>query len=190
MLCKKYPQSVIFFFPHAGSKLACTPSTEEWPHHGQEGSSPGLHCLPPSHSLGMLSALSPSLWFTTILFISNTWTFSKKRSMQFGLNTSFFKNLLSRYKSFRLLLKRKFNFLIINYLKKALLQWLKNILGICMTDSVQRLLTSIYHPSLCISSFCVNLELCLFIVIQKRMMNTRIVKVSKKVQTITTRMPL
>lgn len=46
---------------------------------------------------------------------SNTWTSLKKKSMRFGLNASFFKNLTFQIQIIEAPLKRKPSFLIINY---------------------------------------------------------------------------
>lgn len=123
-----HPQRVTFFFTcrkQAGMSLWHRGAASAWS--GRQGYTP---ILPPAllacHSPGL-----PSLWFTTILFTSNTWTSLKKKSMQFGLNASFFKNLIFQIQIIEAPLKKKIQLphnQLLYVKKKALLQWLKTIL--------------------------------------------------------------
>lgn len=106
-LCENHPQS-IKLFSHAGSRLACPFRREEWPHSGQEGSSPGLYPILPPALLGCHPLDLPSLSIvSTILSVSNICISLKKKSLQLGLNTSFFKDLVFQIQIIEASLKKK-----------------------------------------------------------------------------------
>lgn len=103
----KITLKALHYFSLAGSRLACPSSTEEWLHRGQEGSSPGLHPILPPALLGCQPAWPPKPMVSTILPISNICTSLKKKSMQLGVNTSFFKNLVFQIQIIEASLKKK-----------------------------------------------------------------------------------
>lgn len=129
---KNHPQSITFFVT-PGSGLACPSGTQEWPQRGQEGSSWGRTPILPPALLGCHPPGLPHLWFTTILSISNTWRL-KKKLMQFGLNASFFKNLIFQIQIIEAPLKMKIQLphnQLLYVKKKALLHGSKPFLNTC-----------------------------------------------------------
>lgn len=98
---------------HSRSRLACPSGTEEWPQRGQEGSSAGPHSHPPFRSWAATHLAPKPMAHYHRPFQTLSITEEEVNAMRF--KCQFLQEPDISDKSLRLLLKRKFNFLIINY---------------------------------------------------------------------------